>query len=244
MSINEDQTAAPVITSSSAKKSPGPHLRKIRYLLAGGVGLMLPILVVLLYNNIGNVFSDALLYLVTLFSAVYLFDTLKKMLGEWFNFKQINLPIFVFFGSTLFFVSAALLALLILGHNALAVDIASASLVEQIFFYAALAGFFGLGTSISFISFELGNMEYTFLLLKVLRFAMLLLGLCIVTEVLGVLMIIFSTEPLVLALTYAAINLSENLVILAYGLNCLLLGFIFLLMAFRNPADMMREVKQ
>jgi hypothetical protein len=237
MTFNENETALAADGAAPFPANQSPRcLTRTRYLMAGLVGLMTPAPVILLYQADPTMLNDALLFLILLFSALYLFETLKRMVVEFFDFKPIIPAATLFFGSIIFYVSLALLSLLLLGHQALAVDLASATLMERIFFYVAIAGLFGLSMAVSFVGFELGNMEYSFLLLTLLRYVLLVLGVSLMGEVLGVVLLFITDRPIIIALILAMLTVTDYLIILTYGFTCLLSGFIFVLMAYRYPA--------
>ncbi len=247
MNLNENQPLSTTVSVSSPTNNLFRRhlLTRKHYLLAGGVGLITPIPVVLLYRSQGVMLNDLLLFFLILFSGLYLFNTFRKMIIDTFDFKAITLSTSVFFGALIFYIGVTLLAMLLLGHQALALDLESATLFEQIFFYVAVAGIFGLSASISFISFELGNMDYSFLLLNLLRYSLFALGLSLMGEAMTVLLLVLTKMDIIIALTFVALILTENFIFLAYSVVCLLMGIIFVLLAYRRvDITQLKEVEQ
>jgi hypothetical protein len=222
-------------TQTANEKLHYAPLPKIHYLIATAVGLFGPILVIYLYNLPYNLFSVFLFFLTMLLSIVYLFHIFKVMLATRFNFHEINLPTNALIASLSLYAMSALLALSLLNRSSLDIDFATATIFEKALYYASLAGFFGMSGSLIIISFQLENLsDNLYHLLKPLRFLMLLLSLILFIETMAFITFYVAQAPLIIALSILILSTADILVLLVFGLNCLLLGLIFLLAFYHD----------
>ena len=216
---------------------PRPGVAKKYLILAVILGVVSPMLVVFFYTSAGRL-TFFLFFLVMLFSAIYLFHIFKITLIRRFGFTQIRLPINSFFGSLEAYMGLVLSSMLLLNHHPLDIALANAALVEKILYYVTILASFSISTSLILISFELENLAYNLYgLLKPLRYALLSLSLLLLIETLAIVGVYLANVPLLGALCMLALIVSELLLLLSYGLNCVFLSLILLFLTFREPAQ-------
>ncbi len=208
------------------------HLAERRYLTAAAIGILLPLGLVPLYNDVlgHTVFNKILLLLIVLLPAVYIFKTFNRMLVARFNFEQLNLLTKTFVYGLMAYIGLNIFTLLGYQHQVLwssqANYPAGASLFEQVLYYAGLVVLLLLGISVILWGQRLVNLNNTLYGLRsLLRYTMLACGFLTTIDTLG-----FANQ------SFIVVKIVDPLVMLSYIMSSGLISLIFVRVVYRGSS--------